>query len=246
MSTRRTTQHHVLIEAHRSYARALAADILRSMPPQVERDDLESAAELGLVDAARNFDPSRGVQFKTFAYYRIRGAVYDAIRKMMWFSRSAHGSYRFEAAANEYMGEYSDSPRTTADAGDEANAIADTLTSCYMLSLEAGGVRISRAAVSSTEQRLIDEERSALLRRALSSLPEKHRQVLIGYYFEDLNLEEVGARLGLSKSWVCRIHAKALELLRTAVSEMLGSTRQAPAALLHGGAGSATLTACHR
>ncbi|MGH9630030.1 MAG: sigma-70 family RNA polymerase sigma factor, partial [Bryobacteraceae bacterium] len=71
-----------LIETYRSYSHAIAAEILKKLPPAVDRDDVIGAAELGLVEAVRNFDASRSVLFKTFAYYRIRGAVYDALRKM--------------------------------------------------------------------------------------------------------------------------------------------------------------------
>src|SRR5262245_34531546 len=85
-----------LIHAFRSYSRAIASDILRKLPPNVDKDDVFSSAELGLVEAARAFDPSRGVLFKTFAFYRIRGAVYDGLRKMAWFSKSQYQQYKFE------------------------------------------------------------------------------------------------------------------------------------------------------
>ena len=78
-----------LINAYRSYAHAIASEMLRKLPPHIERDDIIGAAELGLVEAARAFDPNRGVLFKTFAFYRIRGAVYDGLRKMAWFSLMA-------------------------------------------------------------------------------------------------------------------------------------------------------------
>ncbi|MCW5964622.1 MAG: hypothetical protein KIT83_11335 [Bryobacterales bacterium] len=99
-----------LIVTHRSYAHALAAELLRGLPPRVAREDLEAAAELGLVEAAQAFDSSLGVLFKTFAYYRIRGAIYDALRKMTWFSKSVYDKYKFEIAANEYLRTMSPAP----------------------------------------------------------------------------------------------------------------------------------------
>src|SRR5215471_5759360 len=96
-----------LIHAYRSYAHAIASDMLVKLPPHIDRGDIVGAAELGLVEAARAFDPTRGVLFKTFAFYRIRGAVYDCLRKMAWFSKAQYQQYRFERAANEYLADYS-------------------------------------------------------------------------------------------------------------------------------------------
>jgi RNA polymerase sigma factor for flagellar operon FliA len=224
--------HHALVESHRSYAHALAADILRTLPPQVEKDELESAAELGLVDAARSFDSSRGVQFKTYAYYRIRGAVYDSIRKSTWFSKSVYEQYKFEAAATEYMADYSSAPPpvSSQDSGREAQAITDTLATVYMLSLEGDRVDTPDTRAISSEESAIQNERNTLLHQALRLLPEKNRQVLEAYYFQDMNLEEIGATLGLSKSWTCRVHAKSLELLRDALAELgISATSLQPA-----------------
>jgi len=95
-----------LIETYRSYSHAISAEVLRKYP-SVDRDDIIGAAELGLVEAANNFDPSRGVLFKTFAYYRIRGAIYDSLRKMGWFAKDP-ARMRFESGANEYLKNYAD------------------------------------------------------------------------------------------------------------------------------------------
>ena len=212
-----------LVEGHRSYAHALAAEIGRGLPAHVSREDLDAAAELGLVEAAHSFDSSRGVLFKTFAYYRIRGAVYDAIRKMTWFSKSLYDKYRFEMAANEVAGDFAESsqaPRNPNEASGAATQLAESFTSCYLLSLEAEKPDYADPAACSAEWVMIDDEQKSMVRRAVTMLPDKNRAVLEGYYFEGLNLEEVGARLGLSKSWVCRVHARSIELLRDAMLEL--------------------------
>src|SRR5579875_2466528 len=108
-----------LIESHRSYSHAIAADILLKCPRMVEKAEIEAAAELGLVQAAAAFDPNRGVLFKTFAYYRVRGAVYDAIRKMAWFSKSYQRSLKFEIAANALGQEFADEPQPASSAAEE-------------------------------------------------------------------------------------------------------------------------------
>src|ERR1051325_4809735 len=109
-----------LIESYRGYAEAVSAEVLRKLPQTIDRDEIHAAADLGLVEAARSFDASRGILFKTFAYYRIKGAVYDCLRKMGWFSKTEYKQLKFEAAANDYMTDYSNAapPQGTADAQD--------------------------------------------------------------------------------------------------------------------------------
>jgi RNA polymerase sigma factor FliA len=158
----------LLIERHRSYAHALAADFFRRIPQQVEREDVLRYAELGLVEAATSFNPALGVQFKTFAYYRIRGAIYDGLRALG----------RVHAVS------------TDVDL-DELAASSDGPDWC-----------------------LETAERTREVRNAVARLPEKHRKVIEDYYFRDRTLEEIADRSGLSKSWVCRLHAKSIEMLK--------------------------------
>jgi RNA polymerase sigma factor for flagellar operon FliA len=128
-----------LIEAHRTYSHAIAAEVAKTLPHTVDRDDLMGAAELGLVEAARNFDPSRGVLFKTFAYYRIRGAIYDSLRKLGLLKGAPR--LRFEAGANELLQEYAQSetaaPADVRSAWQELETVAETVASVYVVSLDA-------------------------------------------------------------------------------------------------------------
>jgi RNA polymerase sigma factor FliA len=219
-----------LIHAYRSYAHAIASDILRKLPPNIERGDIIGAAELGLVQAAQAFDPSRGVLFKTFAFYRIRGAIYDGLRKMAWFSKAQYQQYKFERAANEYLADYSTTavPQGTVEEdGEELKNIAGSLVSCYMLSLDQFPQEIETPESARGEDECQKMEQQDMLRQCLSQLPEKNRQVMEFYYLQDLSLEQIGEKLGLSKSWVCRIHSKSLEMLRNALQTRSG--KEAPA-----------------
>ena len=128
-----------LIEAHISYSHAIAAEVIRKLPPDLERKDIQGWAELGLVEAANSFDRTRGVQFKTFAYYRIKGAIYDGLRKMGWYSKGVYQQMRFEMHANEYLQDVSgEAPRVGSAAGQlqDLKDMTSNLVSCYMLSLE--------------------------------------------------------------------------------------------------------------
>lgn len=211
-----------LIESHRSYAHAIAAEVLKKLPPHAERDELQAAAELGLVEAAGSFDSSRGVQFKTFAYYRIRGAVYDAIRKATWLSKTEYDKVRFEAAANSYMSDYADGEASTGTPAQElaeVGRITDSLSVCYLMSLEAEGAPTPEDPSAGAEDELLDRERTEMVRAAIAQLPEKNRAVIEGYYLKGETLEEAGKKLGLSKSWTSRVHAKSIEMLRKLVAE---------------------------
>jgi RNA polymerase sigma factor for flagellar operon FliA len=215
------TNPNRLIEAYRSYSHAISAEILKKLPSSVDRDDVIGAAELGLVEAAQNFDPSRGVLFKTFAYYRIRGAIYDALRKMGWFKGEAR--LRFEAGANEYMKDYSqarysDKAAPSELAGELRQLTAAVVTS-YIVSLDASDTEVAGTNTTSAEDAIIQRETRQQLKYALSELPENNRRIIEQYYFEGATLEDIGGRLGLSRSWVCRLHAKSLEILRGLMSQ---------------------------
>jgi RNA polymerase sigma factor for flagellar operon FliA len=208
-----------LVETYRSYAHAIAAEVLKKMPSSVERADLDGAAELGLVEAAQAFDPQRGVLFKTFAYYRVRGAVYDALRKGAWFSKSMYDQFRFEQNANEYMKDYSSAPNEAGSAeglGQQLGSVTASLVSCYMLSLEGMTQEFAESKQSAEDELIADEQRERL-RNAIPSLPEKNRKLIEDYYFKNRTLEEIGSDMGLSRSWVCRMHAKSLDMLRDAM-----------------------------
>ncbi len=206
-----------IVQTYQSYAHAVVAGVLRSLPRHIDKNDLLAAGELGLVEAAKAFDPSRGVEFKTFAYYRIRGAVYDCLRKMGWFSKGQYQRYKFEMAANEYLKDYSTfapQPATLSEEFGEIKNLTGSILSCYLLSLEELATEVADQPEHSPEARLQGIEERQRVRECLAQLQDKNRQVLEGYYFQEMTLEEIGQKLGLSKSWVSRIHSKSLEMVR--------------------------------
>lgn len=215
-----------LVEDHRSYAQALAAQILRGLPGRVDRLEINAAAELGLVEAASSYDARRGVQFKTFAYYRIRGAVYDCLRKMNWVTGAARRQLVADRGTNDYLRDYTEAATPATDAagaGRELERITGSVVCTYLLSLESLKLEIPATAETAEEKIRGDQERQGLA-AALAALPPNNRQVMEEYYFHDLSLEQIGAKLNLSKSWVCRIHAKSLEMLREKLQVRARST----------------------
>jgi len=206
-----------LIEVNLPYAHAIAAEVMRKLPSGMEKKDIEGWAELGLVEAANSFDPRRAVQFTTFAHYRIKGAIYDGLRKMGWYPKGQYRRMRFEMAANEYLKDASGEapPAASPEAQlQDLRSLTGNLMCSYMLSLEALEREPVDSQQLSAEEVLVRSEQRKNLRQSLAQLPEINRQVLEQCYFKELTFEEIGRRLGISKSWVCRLHAKSLEMLR--------------------------------
>ncbi len=211
-----------LIETTLPYSHAIAAEVIRKLPPDLEKKDIQGWAELGLVEAANSFDPARGVQFKTFAYYRIKGAIYDGLRKMGWYPKGQYRQMRFEMAANEYLKDVSAGPFASAAAESHLLNLKDltaNVATCYMLSLEGLAQEPADLRRVSAEEAVVRAEQDRHLRRTLAQLPATNRQILEHCYFQGLTLEQIGRKLGLSKSWVCRLHAKSLEMLRKKLSQ---------------------------
>jgi RNA polymerase sigma factor for flagellar operon FliA len=218
-----------LASQHLSLVQGIAAKLKRTLGRSIEFDDLVGYGMKGLLEAAERFDPTQGASFTTFAYYRVRGAMLDGLRTMGWYSRSDYARYRAEERANEYLQNQSDRDAAgKAASGGAAASKAEALEGIAELLGGVATIHITslEAAATVADERLpppdADLERvqaSARVREALGKLPEKERQLMELYYFGEKNLEEIGAVMGLSKSWACRLHARAVGLLRDALRE---------------------------
>jgi RNA polymerase sigma factor FliA len=196
-----------LIEEHLGYAHAIAAEMLKKLPATIDRSEIESAAELGLVQAANSYDPSRSIPFTTFAYYRIRGAIYDDVRQACRANKLDAtgllvGDEPFEAAAH-----------AAAAATHEAESSHRSNAARYMRSLEGLPNAPANPTATLPLEGLLRAEERERIRGAMHLLPPRNRCVLKAYYFQDLSFEEIARRMGLSKSWVSRIHARSLALM---------------------------------
>lgn len=199
-----------LIENHLGYAHGLAANLAGKYPPNITRADLQSAAELGLVQAARSYDPSKCVSFSTFAYYRVRGAIFDEVRKL-WHAAHVEGGTNNHTVAEAAPSE----PQAETDAwyGD-SNAQASFGAGGYLVSLESSRPENIPATTETPATHVLKKEEAEGIQAALRQLPKRHRFVLHAYYYEDLSLVSIGKKLNLSKSWVSRIHGQALSMVR--------------------------------
>lgn len=215
-----------ILEKYGPYVRSLAATVRKQFRAQLELDELISYGQVGLLEAADRFDAKVGANFLTFAHYRIKGAIFDGLRKMGVLRGSdARGAYASERAS-AYLGNLSDRDSGLGNRGgafdDDVRDISDAVTGLAMVfatSLAgAEGLHPSDDGLPA-DQRLELEELKTRVKAALEKLPEKERKLLQGYYFQGKTLEEAGAEIGQSKSWASRLHARAIEYLKKELAE---------------------------
>jgi RNA polymerase sigma factor for flagellar operon FliA len=218
-----------LVEQHLSLVQAIARKVKKTLGRSIELDDLVAYGSKGLVEAAERFDARPGVAFSTFAYYRIRGAMFDGLRTMGWYSRADYARYRAEERANEYLQSHADregaegKPTGAADSAETLAAVAQLLSgvaTVHITSIEAAE-HVADQTFAAPDAGIDPGRLGKRLREAITTLPEKERRLMEMYYFEEKTLEDAGGALGLSKSWACRLHARAVDLLRAAMSDVL-------------------------
>ncbi len=205
--------HHDLVER-------VVRRLIRELDLSCDPDDLRAWGHQGVLEAKARFDPARGVRFSTFAYYRVRGAVLDGVRKQGWIRRRAYAKLKALEAADgvaEPLGEAeAKSPSSTAEA--RAAQLGDVLgkiSAAYLLAAVGQG----EDSAPETPEELVDAaELRDVVQRDLDKLPERERVLVHAVYFDGVTIEEAGVRLGLSKSWASRMHAKALERLKKSLS----------------------------
>jgi RNA polymerase sigma factor FliA len=208
--------------------RYIARRIHDRLPSHVSFDDLVHAGILGLIDAVDRFDSSKNVQLKSYARFRIRGAILDSLRQMDWSPRNLRRQARLGRAAAE--------PEVAVQLGMELvdfQHLLGELRSLDVGSLQGasdeGHAEDNIAAVASRPeddpfQQTFRVEVREILARAIDHLGEKERQVLALYYLEELTMKEVGVILNIGESRVSQIHTAALITLRTLMHTKVGGT----------------------
>lgn len=220
---------HQLIVDNQGLVRSLARRIHRSLPPHVDLDDLIAYGQTGLVEAAQGFDHARGTQFSTFAYYRIRGAIYDGLAKMNWLGRSTQQKSRQQQLAGEVLKVEADENPEAASAGikDDIGWFTRTARSLGVVYLmthrgdregsdgESGDetAGLADSSLPPPPEVLAGRELALRLHDLIGGLPAEAATLIRALYFDGLTLEEAGKRIGVSKAWACRLHARTLEQL---------------------------------
>jgi RNA polymerase sigma factor for flagellar operon FliA len=202
-----------ILEKYGPYVRSLAAQVRKQFRSQFDMEELVAWGQVGLLEAAERFDARVGANFLTFAHYRIKGAIYDGLRKMGVLKGNAAAE-----RANAYLGNLSDRGGVPSSLGDQVNEISNAVTGLAMVfatSLEgAEGLQLADDEQLPADERIQLEQMRSRVRAAIEKLPENQRKLLQGYYFQNKTLEEAGAAIGQSKSWASRLHARAVESLK--------------------------------
>ena len=222
-----------LVTDHLPLVHHVVHDMLARLPQHVSRDDLVSAGMLGLVQAARTFNPTHGVPFDRHAANRIRGALLDELRAIDWASRSVRANARRLAHADEQLtarlGRSPNPSELAAELG-IARAEVDKLVSdvhrATVLNYESvvadGDAEDLLPTNDATpDQLLLGREQQAYLRDAIQALPERLRTVVIGYFYDERPMQELATELGVTESRISQLRAEALILLRDGLNTHL-------------------------
>lgn len=218
----------LLVEKHTALVKRIAHHLLIRLPASVLVDDLIQAGMIGLLEAARNFDGSKGASFETFSGIRIRGAMLDEIRKGDWTPRSVHKNSR---AITEAIAEVEKETGRDARDTEVAEKLEVGVNEYHqMLNEVSAGKMIGIEDLGVTEDVLVPQKDGAsddpydelaqgsfqkALAYAITTLPEREAIVLSLYYDEELNLREIGEVLEVSESRVSQIHSQAMVRLKT-------------------------------
>lgn len=227
-----------IIEEYAPLVKFIAQKIAVRLPANVELDDLLSAGVIGLMDAIDKYDPARDNKFKTYAEFRIRGAILDELRAQDWIPRSMREKAKFLERAihkiEQRKGRQASEEEIAQEIKMELPEFRTLLNQCKSISLIslddtgsfANGERKSLLAVlesgpeSNPLDRLSHQEIKDQLSKFIDELPDKQRLVLSLYYFEELNLKEIGQVLEVTESRVSQLHTQAVLRLR---AKLMGS-----------------------
>jgi RNA polymerase sigma factor for flagellar operon FliA len=209
------------------------------MPSHVDYSDLVSYGILGLIDAIEKFDPSRAIKFETYGVPRVRGAILDELRSIDWVPRSVRAKARaVDSALSKLEGRLGRSP-TDLELADELEMTTSDLDDILRQTSRAGLLQLDDVLFrqgGSGGQTLGDtlqdqgdapgatielEETRRQLAKAIQRLDDRERKVLTLYYYEGLNLAEIGEILGVTESRACQIHTKAVLHLRQRLRDEL-------------------------
>ena len=218
---------YVLVERHAPLVKRIAQHLLARLPSSVLLDDLIQAGMIGLLEASRNFDGSKGASFETYAGIRIRGSMLDEIRRGDWVPRSVHRTSRTIAEAIENVeqahGRDARDSEVAAQLGvslGEYHAMLQDVSCGKIIGIEDLGVSEDVIGHPDDEpgsngfDELAAERFQGALAEHIARLPEREALVLSLYYDEELNLREIGEVLNVSESRVSQIHSQAMHRLR--------------------------------
>jgi RNA polymerase sigma factor for flagellar operon FliA len=230
-----TARVNQLVEQNLPLVGHLVRETLARVPAHVNRDDLTSAAMMALVVAAKGFDAELGVPFARYAAIRIRGGLLDELRNMDWAVRSVRTRAReVDAIRGQLTSALRRSPRPAEVASAMGISTSDLSTvdgdvvRAQVLSFQGFAPESGPAVVAERgngpEAILVLREQLGYLHEAIDLLPDRLRFVVTAYFFEQRQMADIGAELGVSESRVSQLRADALTMLRDGLNTQLEPT----------------------
>jgi RNA polymerase sigma factor FliA len=211
----------------------VVARLAMTLPPHVDGEDLYSAGLAGLLNAIRQYNPSAGTSFETYARLRIRGAVFDELRRMDWVPRSVHTKARKLQTVMQQLEQQKGRAPTELEMAkalklslEEYNEWLEETRPATFICLDAAfssefddTINQHDSLADPRQEDPLDgtfrRELARLIGDRLKHLPEMQRKVLALYYFEDMRLREIAEAFGLTESRICQIHAQAIHSIRS-------------------------------
>ena len=228
-------QESILLE-HLPIVRYLARRIHERLPQHVDMEDLVSAGVVGLMDAFSKFDPEKKVQFRSYAQFRIRGAIIDSLRTLDWSPRELRRKGRAVEEAIRVLTARLGRPPGEAEIAAEMELSLDEYQQLLgdLKGLEIGTLHLERNEDSGEEElayvpgrpdedplfRCLRGELEERLAEAIHQLPDRERLVMTLYYYEEMTMREIGLALGVVESRVSQVHAAAVVHLRSALNDL--------------------------
>lgn len=222
----------LMIKKHALLVKRIAYHLLGRLPQSILLDDLMQAGMLGLLEAVRHYDESKGAAFETYAGIRIRGYMLDEVRRNDWVPRSVYRNSRLISAAvkqvENHLGRDAKDHEVAETLGislEEYHAMLNDSASAHLYGFDDLGVTddvLTDEAQGLSSEPHVNAMRADMKSRLsdiIDTLPQKERLVLSLYYERDLNLKEIGDVLGVSESRVSQIHSQATHRIKSRLAE---------------------------
>ena len=219
-----TNKENDRLMEHIGLVKRVALHLKTRLPNFMEIDELIQVGTIGLIEAAKSFDDSKGVEFEIFARTRIRGAILDQVRKLSYLPRSAMVNIRDHneatAALSSELGREPSQTELAEFMGKDLESFHKERTHAYRfqtVSLESqvmDDVEIPSNEINEPESELADAQLLNALEGSIESLPERDKTIISLYYVEEMNLKEIGAVLDISESRVSQILSSTVKKLR--------------------------------
>lgn len=223
-----------LVQRHLPLVRAVVGRLAMSLPAHVDVDDLYSSGLVGLLNAVRNFESHGGSSFESYARVRIRGAIFDELRRLDWVPRSVHEKARKVQTVMQELEQASGKLPTDAEMARALNLslrdyhdLLEQIRPATFICLDTPPPGNEDEGEGSRHDCIADDtqpdplectarrEVAAMIADRIACLPEVQRKVLALYYFEDMRLREIAEAFGLTESRICQIHSQAILAIKS-------------------------------